>query len=44
MGIRKGIFIGAAALSIMACAACGSSEEMFQEQMAWRPRPVWKAE
>ena len=26
MGIRKGIFIGAAALSIMACAACGSSE------------------
>lgn len=26
MGIRKGIFIGAAALSIMACTACGSSE------------------
>lgn len=26
MGIRKGIFIGAVALSIMACAACGSSE------------------
>lgn len=26
MGIRKGIFIGAAALFIMACTACGSSE------------------
>lgn len=26
MGIRKGIFIGAVALSIMACTACGSSE------------------
>ena len=26
MGIRKGIFICAAALSIMACTACGSSE------------------
>lgn len=26
MGIRKGIFIGAAALSIMACTACGSSD------------------
>lgn len=26
MGIRKEIFIGAAALSIMACTACGSSE------------------
>lgn len=25
MGIRKGIFIGAAALSIMACTACGNS-------------------
>lgn len=26
MGIRKGIFIGAAVLSIMACTACGSSD------------------
>lgn len=26
MGIRKGIFIGAAVLSIMVCTACGSSE------------------
>ena len=25
MGIRKGIFIGAAMLSIMACTACGNS-------------------
>lgn len=25
MGIRKGIFIGAAAVSIMACTACGNS-------------------
>ena len=31
MGIRKGIFIGAAMLSIMACTACGNSGGNFSE-------------